>query len=400
MSKTIHILSLIFMMTISSVSVYSQTLHAIIFANTQSPGNPNNPRDPGIGPSVTVDFERMGLELTSISSFIGYNLKKYYYYGTQDRFNRNCLINVLNNLSCGKDDIVFFYYSGHGARYENEDSQYPEMILKVPYGSVGSQDVYPLYDVYKQIMRKSPRLTIVFGDLCNSTWKGAFKPNNNDRGASMKSDAVCDVYKNLFLNVKGGLIATSSKPGQTSGCAQFSDGSEAGGRFTASFLQCLGSYVSSGRNVNWETLLTDSRNLTIEISGEHRQYPVFSTKDLVVAPPPTTYTNTPSTVTSTDEQITSQDNIALALSNIANNNKQAIERIKGIPNVVSRYFANNQARVQVVGRDCKTIVNTTTIQSYLNYLSIAVNMDQVIVLDEKKNDSNKVTYIKVHEVHK
>lgn len=381
-------------------STSAQTLHAIIFANTKSPGNPNNPRDEGIGPSVTVDFERMGLELTSISSFIGYNLKKYYYYGTQDRFNRNCLINVLNNLSCSKDDIVFFYYSGHGGRFENEDSQYPEMILKVPYGSVGSQDVYPLYDVYKQIMRKSPRLTIVMGDLCNSTWKGVMKPASNNREASIKSNAVCDVYKNLFLHVKGGLIATSSKPGQTSGCAQFSDGSEAGGRFTASFLQCLGSYVSSGRNVNWETLLTDSRNLTIEISGEHRQYPVFSTKDLVVANPPTTNTNTPPTVTSTDEQTTSQDNIALALSNIANSNKQAIERIKGIPNVVSRYFASSQAHVQVVGRDSKTIVNTTTIQSYLNYLSIAINMDQVIVLDEKKNDSNKVTYIKVHEVHK
>lgn len=398
--KTTRIILLLFLFTTISGSACAQTLHAIIFANTKSPGNPNDPRDTGIGPSVTVDFERMGLELTSISSFIGYNLRKYYYYGTQDKFNRNCLVNVLNNLSCDKDDIVFFYYSGHGGRFENEDSQYPEMILKVPYGSAGSQDVYPLYDVYKQIMSKSPRLTIVFGDLCNSTWKGALKPTNNDRGASMKSNSVCDVYKNLFLNVKGGLIATSSKPGQTSGCAKFSDGSEAGGRFTASFLQCLGNYVSSGHNVNWETLLTDSRNLTIEISGQHRQYPVFSTKDLVVANPPTISANATTTVTSTDEQTASQDNIAFALSNIANSNNQAVKRIKGIPSTVSRYFANGQARVQVVGRNSKTIVNTTTIQSYLNYLSIAVNMDQVIILDEKKNDNGKVTYIKVHEVHR
>lgn len=400
MKKTIYILLALFILISPFCSASAQTLHAIIFANTKSPGNPNNPRDEGIGPSVTVDFDRMRLEFTSISSFIGYNLKKYYYYGTQDRFNRNCLINVLNNLSCGKDDIVFFYYSGHGARFENEDSQYPEMILKVPYGDVGSQDVYPLYDVYKQIMSKSPRLTIVMGDLCNSTWKGVMKPVSANREASMKSNAACDVYKNLFLNVKGGLIATSSKPGQTSGCAHWTDGSEAGGRFTASFLECLRNYVIGGRNVNWETLLTESRNLTMEISGEQRQCPVFSTKDLVVANSPVINTNATPTVTSTDEQTASQDNIAFALSNVANSNKLAIERIKGIPNVVSRYFANSQARVQVVGRDSKTIVNTTTIQSYLNYLSIAVNMDQVIVLDEKKNDSGKVTYLKVHEVHK
>lgn len=89
-------------------TVIGQTFHAIIFANTKSPGNPNRPGDTGIGPSVTIDFERMGIEMTTIAKSIGYKLKKHYYYDTPESFSRNSLEYVLSNLSCGHDDIVFF----------------------------------------------------------------------------------------------------------------------------------------------------------------------------------------------------------------------------------------------------------------------------------------------------
>lgn len=399
--KRIFLLSLISLSL--GLSANSQTLHAIIFANTKSPGNPNNPRDRGIGPSVTVDFERMGIEMTSIASFINYNLKKYYYYDTPDRFSRNSLLNVLNNLSCGKDDIVFFYYSGHGARYANEESDYPEMILKVPYGAASSNEVYPLYDVYKKIMNKSPRLTIVFGDLCNSTWDGVYKDYNSNRSASVKSTSVCDIYKNLFLNVKGGLIAASSKPGHTSGCAFYEDGSDAGGVFTASFLQCLGSFVSQGQSVNWDILFETTKRLAQKISpldnkGE-RQVPIYSTKDLVKAEAPVNSPHQNTQTTSNDTQTTAQDDLADALTAIGNDKNAKIDRIRNIPPTLSKYF-NSQARVQVVGRDSKTIVNTTMASNYLNYLSIATKMEQVMVIDEKKDANGKVTYLKVHEMHR
>ena len=388
-----------------TMHVSAQTLHAIIFANTESPGDPNNPRDRGIGPSVTVDFERMGIEMTSIAKFIGYNLKKYYYYGSSDRFNRNNLVNLLDNFSCTKDDIVFFYYSGHGGRYENEDSNYPEMILKVQHGA-SVNDLYPLYDTYKRLKSKSPRLTIVFGDLCNSTWKGAYKPNKSLKSASMKSSPVCDVYKNLFLNVKGGLIAASSKPGHTSGCAYFKDGSDAGGIFTASFLECLGAFVSQGEEVSWNSLLENARDFAQEISrgdnlGE-QQYPIFDTSDLVKAEAPliSSQTQNNSQTTSNDAMTTSYDNLAVALSTIANDRNSHVERIKMISPTTKKYFSNSNAIIQVVGRDCKTIVNTTTANNYLNYLSIATKMEQVMVINEQKAENGKIVYLKVHEMHR
>ena len=396
---------LFYICLISALPVCSQTLHAIIFANTKSPGNPNDPEDTGIGPSVTVDFERMGIEMTSIASFIGYNLKKYYFYDTPSRFCRNSLLDVLNNLSCNEDDIVFFYYSGHGLRAENESSQYPEMILQVPYGEVSPNDLYPLYNVYQKIRNKNPRLAIVLGDLCNSTSRGYYSEYGSSRGATTKSIEACDIYKNLFLNVKGGLIAASSKPGHISGCYQYKDGTEGGGTFTASFLDCLGYFVSKGIDLNWNRLLENTRELTMQRSmldnqGE-KQTPVFSTEDLVIAESPAiTPVSSPSQTTVDDTQTTVQDNLASALSAIANDRRSPTERIRVITPTLSQYFANTQVRVQVVGRDCKTIVNTTTASSYLNYLSIATKMEQVMVLDEKKGNNGKITYLKVHEMHR
>lgn len=394
--KRIFLLSL--MNLLIGLSANAQTLHAIIFANTKSPGDPNRPGDVGIGPSVTVDLERMSLEMTTIASFINYNLKKYYYYDTPDRFSRNSLLNVLNNLSCGKDDIVFFYYSGHGGRYANEESDYPEMILRVPYGSATSDEVYPLYDVYKKVMSKSPRLTIVLGDLCNSVWKDAYKDYSSSKGASVKSTPVCDIYKNLFLNVKGGVIATSSKPGQTSGALL-----DIGGLFTASFLDCLGLAVNQEINVSWDILLEAAKSVVQkrawpDDNGE-LQTPVYSTVDLTISDPPTTSVAQHTQTTSNDAQTTAKDNLADALTLIANDRNELKVRISNISSILSRYF-NPQAKVQVVGRDCKTIVNTTMVGNYLNYLSIATKMEQVMVIDEKKDANGKITYLKVHEMHR
>ena len=384
----------------------SQTLHAIIFANTKSPGNPNDPNDRGIGPSVTVDFERIQIEMTTISKFIGYNLKKYYYYDTPDRFSKSSLESVLNNLQCNSKDIVFFYYSGHGLRAANENTKFPEMVLKVPYGSASINDLFPLYDVYKKIKNKKPRLTIVLGDLCNSTVKGFYRKYDGAKGYTVKSDNAAEIYKNLFLEARGGLIATSSKPGQTSGCASFSDGTDAGGNFTASFLQCLQEVVRRSNSANWKSLLNATIALTQDISSPDRltgekQTPVYDDKDLSYTSIPEQYSTTSNQITTTanDAQTTKKDDLADVLTYIGCSKNSIQNRIKRIPEAQNRFFAKSNAMVQVVGRDSKTIVNTMQVGKYLNYLSIATNIENVIVLESMYNSSEKIQYLKVHEIH-
>lgn len=101
---------------------------------------------------------------------------------------------------------------------------------------------------------------------------------------------------------------------------------------------------------------------------------------------------------SNDAETNQRDNLAYSLSKVCNQNVNKLDRIHNIPTALN-YFSNSQARVQVVGCDNRTIVNTCSVESYLNYLSIATQMDQVVVLDAQKNASGKVSYIKVHEIH-
>lgn len=395
------------LLLIAPVAIVGQTLHAIIFANTQNSS---------IGESVVVDFERMGVEMKAMAKSIGYTLKRYNYYGSPENFNHNNLEQVLTNLSCAPNDIVFFYYSGHGSRAMNEKTKFPEMCLFVNdenyYNT--SQQLYPLYNVYSRIRQKNPRLTIVMGDLCNKTMEGFYrKEESSSKGATILSKETCDVYKNLFLNVQGGLIAASSEPKETSVCyvVTGNDGrkQQLGGYFTYSFLGVLQYYVSKNKNVSWESLMDNTIAVTRDLTrgkkddngNPHPQTPIYKS-EIVLAQPPssTTNINTPpqAPTSSNDATTNQQENLAYSLSMVCNQNVAKIDRVRNILEA-KKYFDGTSARVQVVGCDNRTIVNTCSVESYLNYLSMATKMDQVVVMDTKTNGSGKVTYMKVHEIH-
>lgn len=404
--KRIFILLFCVLWQMSQSGLMCQTLHAIIFANTEN-------KD--IGQSVSVDFKRMELEMTTIAKSIGYRLQKYNYYGSPANFNRENLDKVLNSMSCSSNDIVFFFYSGHGGRAINEDTKFPEMCLFVNDENYKSRSqLYPLHDVYTRIRNKNPRLTIVMGDLCNSIIKGYYKNDNAaSKGATVLSRQICDVYKNLFVNTKGGLIAASSEPGYTSGCYVFEDGGKyyhGGGYLTHSFLSILQYCVSRNQDTSWESLMDTAIALTGKLTEDHRdengrhspQVPVY--KSEIEAISPLTNSDTPiasqpqQPSESNDNATNFNDRLAYSLSMVGNQSVSKLERIRNIEKAKD-YFANMQSKVQVIGFDNRTIVNTSSIESYLNYLSMATKMDQVVVMDMQRDNSGKVTYLKVHEIH-
>ena len=395
--KTIRIIVLVIIALSFNINIaYAQTMHAIIFANTQN-------KD--IGTSVEVDYQCMSLELTTIAKSIGYNLKKYYYHGDSKNFCRSNLDLVLNNLTCGPNDIVYFYYSGHGGRAQNEETAFPEMVLR-PNEPTYINDLYPLYNVYTRIKSKSPRLTIVMGDLCNSVVEGLIKRPERNKGATVLSKNVCDAYKNLFLGVKGGLIATSSKPGQTSGCAlkQNEHGQliDAGGYFTCMYLAVLQNCVKTCDNISWDDVLNATIANTVNATsynGRKPQTPIFfSELKKTTDAPTTTITSTPQPpIDSNDADTNLQDKIAYTLSKVGNKNISMTDRIRNIQSALNT--VKPSTRIQVVGCDNKTIVNTTTAEKYLNYLSIATNIDQIVVLDIEKTGNGVPSSLRIHEIH-
>lgn len=369
----------------------SQTLHAIIFANTKCPGE--EPGSMGIGPSVTCDYQRMKIEFETMASFLNYKKDFQWYEGSPNHFCRTNLESALNNLSCGKDDIVIFYYSGHGGRSPKETQDpFPWMQLVVdPYRTPwNASQYYSLSQVLKRIEAKQPRLSIVLGDLCNSLSNAIPQKDVPEmKGATKISKAPCDFYKDLFLKVKGSIISSSSKPGETS--AAFSDG----GAFTICFTEALQIMVSNNMEPDWETLLEGTKMRTSKVT-QGKQNPIYEARLQKVSDIPST-----SEQPSVSPQPTSEErDIANYLTAIGNSNTAIKERINLVYQTLNLFFASPQAKVEVVGRDGKTIVATKYASAYLNNLSIARNLVKVINVDQTEGNNGKLTYLKVHEMYK
>lgn len=369
----------------------SQTLHAIIFANTKCPGE--EPGSMGIGPSVTCDYQRMKIEFETMASFLNYKKDFQWYEGSPNHFCRTNLESALNNLSCGKDDIVIFYYSGHGGRSPKETQDpFPWMQLVVdPYRTPwNASQYYSLSQVLKRIEAKQPRLSIVLGDLCNSLSNAIPQKDVPEmKGATKISKAPCDFYKDLFLKVKGSIISSSSRPGETS--AAFSDG----GAFTICFTEALQIMVSNNMEPDWETLLEGTKIRTSKVT-QGKQNPIYEAQLQKVSDIPST-----SEQPSVSPQPTSEDrDIANYLTAIGNSNTAIKERINLVYQTLNLFFASPQAKVEVVGRDGKTIVATKYASAYLNNLSIARNLVKVINVDQTEGSNGKLTYLKVHEMYK
>lgn len=401
-----HRLILLLLVLLCSYStVFSQTLHAIIFANTECPGDPRNINDRGIGPSVTCDYYRMKVEMATIASFIGYKLNPKYCVGTQEEFSLKNLNKVIDELTCEPNDIVFFYYSGHGSRNKNDKTLFPQMNLVVdPYHTriEDSQANYPIYNVKEEIMKKNPRLAIVVGDLCNSIaeWVSP-KSIPSDKSATKVDDAPVKFYRDMYLNYKGAVIATSSKPGQSS--LAFSDG----GAFTLSLMDVMQIMATKGMEASWQLLLDGSIYGTEQRTNE-RQTPIYDLSDL-------SFDNSGAdNVASTEEQVQSQveedadnytldeDALSKLLTGIGSESLSLENRIDLSEKVLDILFDTPEAKVEVVGKDGKTIVSTKIAKDYVDWLTMAVNLYKVIPVKGTYNigNKNKFKQLTVHEMYK
>lgn len=374
-------LLLITMCIYASLCVNAQTLHAIIFADTN---------DPTIGVYDKQDYINMTLEVNTIASATGMRLKKYFFEG--NICSPTNLSKTLDNLRTSKDDVIIFYYSGHGVRSINDRSPYPQMCL----GSHYEEHFFPLEKVLTAVKSQPARLKIVLGDCCNSVGTGVAAKEYASKGATVLTHNPINTYTNLFMNYRGTVIASGSQMGENSTTVSWEDGRPAGGAFTVCFLSILQNAVSNGLDANWNEIMEVPRQTTREIR-EHT--PVFDINLSAIENPhesvsPENIATSPAS--ENDEEI---DRIEL-LTAIGNENNSIEERVKIKDDALAYVFASPNTKVEVVGRNGKTIVSTESAADFMVRLSTAHNLLNLVEVDSKTTETGQYSYLKIHEIYK
>ncbi len=247
-------------------------IHFIIVANTE---------DPRIGYSVQKDVKNLSSQMKDVATFLKIPINYIEISGT--KFGKKNVETAIAGLKPGADDIVVFYYSGHGYSFEQDKNQpYPQFDLRQSRFEDITVATLNESEVYNMIKAKGARLNIILADCCNSNL-GLLKPEGKNFALTAKSLLSWDgnYCYNLFMKSKGSVIATAAKKGQ------FAYGNtDVGGYFTSNFVTALEKYLSKFQNTtpSWEQIITEAQTTTVSLSMANvcqanttcRQDPVYA----------------------------------------------------------------------------------------------------------------------------
>lgn len=233
-----------------STILAAQTMHTMIFVNESEPGREIDRR---------ADSRNMQRFFTEIAYCLNYRNNMHSHSGAE--FTATCIDRDIENLNVGNNDVVVFYYSGHGANLRND--KWPTLdLLDKPYWS-------------SRILAKlnakcaNAKLVLFITDCCNSYINSGIVPTS-----SLNPVDDNNVAK-LFTGFKGKkkVIITAAKPGQSS----ISD-PRYGAWFGISFRQAVKENTSNdSSNPTWEKVMQDARRLTLlNTRGDHQHEPQWS----------------------------------------------------------------------------------------------------------------------------
>ncbi len=364
--KRIVFLALFF---IAIAVIQAQTIHCLIFANTF---------DEKIGSSCTVDKDKVMVELRTISRVLNYQLKEQIF--SEYDFTIENLKTSLNTLVCSPDDVVFFYFSGHGARAVNDMSDWPQLNLN-PLGLNRDENYFPLEQVDGILKGKGARLCIVFGDCCNNPSK-IVTPKLANKGQTVVEEVNSPekVYSSLFGEYSGDVLISSSSRGEFSLALE-----DQGGLFTLSYFRGVENALNGEIQPSWDSVLTKAKSLTTEFVVNHstqKQTPQF----LVTV----TKKNSPPRPPEPNGDYLSD------LESILDKSLTPGKRIQMINPVHNKVFASN-AIVETVGKDMKTILDRETSLGFVKRMATSAFIVSINEVSVKKDNRGMVTFLRVHE---
>ena len=173
-------------------------------------------------------------------------------------------MDAINQTNSGGNDIVIFYYSGHGFSKKNDPNLFPYLDLRVNNltQKVADEEL-SIEEVYSLIKAKNGKIKLVLSDCCNwgETMSNVISPNvASTRPSSIGlSPTNCEA---LFSTPVTILMTAASKGEVSAGTlAQ-------GGFFTSQFKGALEKYMGMGNTdaFSWNDIVMGTQSSTKTIA--------------------------------------------------------------------------------------------------------------------------------------
>ncbi|HMJ46036.1 MAG TPA: caspase family protein [Ferruginibacter sp.] len=226
-------------------------IHLLIIANTN---------DKLIGTACGLDKDRTLQTFTDLAGYLGIRLISDTISGKI--YNKKNAEAAIKKLNPSANDIVVFYYSGHGYRKNGQQSRFPLIDLRAKPSDDYVKESLAMEDIYKRIKGKRARISLVLSDCCNNevtqTNVFASKPlKTKGSGMKWKEENV----RNLFLNTTAlSILATAADAGQKATCNK-----NIGGFFSWYLKISMETYCSVLKNnPTWDEVLQLTHSNTLD----------------------------------------------------------------------------------------------------------------------------------------
>lgn len=193
-----------------------------------------------------------------LKRYTGLTVVEKYYNG--GRFTVADLNDALSSLNTNSNDVIIFYYAGHG--YNRGYNDYPTLTLGVG-GSI-VQRSKDLLDVYNKLRNKPHQLLLCIAEACNAVHH--VNGIADQIITSFPSHVFSEThFRELFNNATGDYMVSSSIKGQKS---YSSEGSP--GMFTCGFREAFNEVVETSYigTATWSAVFTKTIGNTEHIAME------------------------------------------------------------------------------------------------------------------------------------
>ena len=337
--------------------------------------------------------------VNSVLAQEGYETPIYDNYGSNIS-SQNCK-SVVSNLQCGSDDIIVFYYIGHGGRNPNEPSQWPMLWCGEP--ADHPERMVSLEWVHNTLKRKNARLTITIGMCCNSDFHGAPLASSQNRfanyGNTYLNNNAQAVVKRLFLQNRGDILATSASPKESSGVVALNNGNIID-TYTFCFVNNFEESITNG-NPSWNSFFSELTQTVTDISNNYsptHHTPQFRANVSQASQPSRQQRDEPDNVEPNDAVANVLNTIAANFDYVTDANSNSLSVRRNKLNDFAQIFASD-AKVKVYSQDGNYQVDVEPIDVYLNRIASSGILMKVAPFDYRAS-GGRISELKVKEYYK